>query len=83
MVKKLYVIALRRHGIPNITVTKLGDKVIAHNYGHSGSGWTLAPGAIAYVNELLQKSEYATDLKPDTPITIIGAGVMGYGVLMI
>lgn len=66
-----------RHGIPNMTVTKLGDKVIAHNYGHSGSGWTLAPGAIAYVNELLQKSEYATDLKPDTPITIIGAGVMG------
>ncbi|WP_425363688.1 FAD-dependent oxidoreductase [Candidatus Tisiphia endosymbiont of Hybos culiciformis] len=66
-----------RHGIPNMSVIKSGDKVIAHNYGHSGSGWTLAPGAIAYVNGLLQKSEYADDLKPDTPITIIGAGVIG------
>ncbi|MCC8398342.1 MAG: FAD-binding oxidoreductase [Rickettsia endosymbiont of Labidopullus appendiculatus] len=66
-----------RHGIPNMSVTKSGDKVIAHNYGHSGSGWTLAPGAIAYVNGLLQKSKYTYDLKPDTPITIIGAGVIG------
>ncbi|WP_341758562.1 FAD-dependent oxidoreductase [Candidatus Tisiphia endosymbiont of Ditula angustiorana] len=66
-----------RHDIPNMTVTKLGDKVIAHNYGHGGSGWTLAPGSVGYVNGLLQKSEYANDLKSNTPITIIGAGIIG------
>ncbi|MDR0296943.1 MAG: hypothetical protein LBH67_03155 [Rickettsia sp.] len=64
-----------RLGIPNMTVALEGDKVIAHNYGHSGSGWALALGSIAYVNSLLQKSEYVKDLQFNTPITVIGAGV--------
>ncbi|MCC8372190.1 MAG: FAD-binding oxidoreductase [Rickettsia endosymbiont of Pseudomimeciton antennatum] len=66
-----------RHDIPNMSISQLSNKIIAHNYGHGSGGWTLAPGAIAYVNGLLQKSEYAKDLKSDTPITVIGAGVIG------
>ncbi len=49
-------------------------KVIAHNYGHGGSGWTLAPGAAYYVNDLLIK-KYSPP--KDASITIVGAGVIG------
>ncbi len=66
-----------RHGSPNMSIEQKGGKVIAHNYGHGGSGWTLGPGSVDYVNNLLLNSEYATDLTKDTPITIIGAGALG------
>ena len=50
------------------------NKVIAHNYGHGGSGWTLAPGSASYVNDMLLASEYAKDIEKDTPIAVLGAG---------
>ena len=66
-----------RNGIPNMTVEKKESKIIAHNYGHGGSGWTLGPGAARYINDLLINSEYATNLDMDTPITVLGAGCIG------
>ncbi len=66
-----------RHGSPNMSVEQIGDKVVAHNYGHGGSGWTLAPGAAAYVNKLLLQSSDAHNLERDTPIAIVGAGILG------
>ena len=67
-----------RHGSPNLSVVKEGNKIIAHNYGHGGSGWTLGPGSANYVNELLINSKFAMDLaNKATPIAIIGAGVIG------
>lgn len=66
-----------RHGTPNMTIERQGTKVIANNYGHGGSGWTLGPGSAHYVNRLLEQSKYSSDLKKSTPITIIGAGVLG------
>jgi len=33
-----------RKGSPEMGVVQKGGQVIAHNYGHGGSGWTLAPG---------------------------------------
>lgn len=66
-----------RRGTPNMTVEKQGEQVIAHNYGHGGSGLTLAPGSARYVNDLLINSEHAKDLTKDTPITIVGGGVLG------
>ncbi|HQS84367.1 MAG: hypothetical protein B7Y25_05430 [Alphaproteobacteria bacterium 16-39-46] len=65
-----------RHGAPNMSITKQNGQIIAHNYGHGGSGWTLGPGSAQYVNSLLLAS-YASDLKKETPITIIGAGALG------
>lgn len=53
-------------------------KIIAHNYGHGGSGWTLGPGSASYVNDLLVKFKDIPDLKKNTLITIIGAGVLGF-----
>lgn len=66
-----------RHGSPKLNVEQRYDKVIANNYGHGGSGWTLAPGSADYVNNLLINSKYRSDLKSNTPITIIGGGVIG------
>ena len=66
-----------RHGAPRLCVEQVGDKVVAHDYGHGGSGWTLAPGSAEYVDGLLIGSPLAKDLRKDTPITVIGAGVIG------
>ncbi len=67
-----------RHGSPNLSVVKEGNKVVAHNYGHGGSGWTLGPGSASYVNSLMINSQYANALSnKSTPIAIIGAGVIG------
>jgi hypothetical protein len=30
-----------KHGMPNLSIEQKARKVIAHNYGHGGSGWTL------------------------------------------
>jgi hypothetical protein len=42
-----------KHGMPNLSIEEKGYKVVAHNYGHGGSGWTLGPGSAKYVNSLL------------------------------
>ena len=67
-----------KHGMPNLSIEQKGQKVIAHNYGHGGSGWTLGPGSAKYVNTLLINSELGKDLlDQSTPIAIIGAGLVG------
>lgn len=42
-----------KHGMPNLSIEEINSKVIAHNYGHGGSGSTLGPGSAKYVNSLL------------------------------
>ncbi len=66
-----------RRGAPNMSVELIGDKVIANNYGHGGSGWTLGPGTADYVSILLINSPYCKELTKNTPITILGGGVIG------
>lgn len=67
-----------RHGSPNLSVVNVNGKVVAHNYGHGGSGWTLGPGSAGHVNSLMLNSKYAVDLSnKSVPIAIIGAGVIG------
>ncbi len=66
-----------RRGTPEMRIEKHGHQMIAHNYGHGGSGWTLGPGSADYVNTLLIQSPDAKDLDKKTPITIIGAGALG------
>jgi len=49
------------------------QKLLAHNYGHGGSGWALAPGAASYIVNLLKTH----GAKKDEPIAVIGAGALG------
>lgn len=62
-----------RRGSPNMSIVQDGATVIVNNYGHGGSGWTLAPGCAKYVTS--QFSQLVNNLQ--TPIVIIGAGVLG------
>ena len=64
-----------RRGSPKLDVQKVEDKIIAHNYGHGGSGWTLAPGSAKYVLDLLEAE--LSEPSKDTPIAVVGAGALG------
>ena len=66
-----------RKGKPNLSVETVGDTVIAHNYGHGGSGWTLAPGSATYVIDLAEASPKGSTIAKDAPVVVVGAGVIG------
>lgn len=66
-----------RRGGPMLSVQDLEGKLIASNYGHSGSGWTLGPGSVKYVLDLLEEKMSLSNMNKEEPITIVGAGVMG------
>jgi hypothetical protein len=66
-----------RRGAPNLSVEKVGSQVIGHNYGHGGSGWTLAPGSAQYVVDLVEASDAGKAVAKDAPVTVVGAGVIG------
>ncbi len=55
---------------PRIEVEKVGDKVVVHNYGHGGSGWSLSWGsAMVAVEKALADG--------DKDVAVIGCGALG------
>lgn len=66
-----------RKGAPRMNLETLGSQLVAHNYGHGGSGWTLAPGTAKYVVDLVQESDPGKSIAKDDPVTVVGAGVIG------
>jgi hypothetical protein len=75
--KKILCYRPMRHGAPNMSVDGSGSQILIHNYGHGGSGWTLAPGAAGYVIDLLEAQSKRHALAKSEPIAIVGAGVIG------
>lgn len=57
-------------------VVQQDGKIIAHNYGHAGAGWSLAPGCVHHVTQMLLQTA-GEKLQKETPIAIVGAGVIG------
>lgn len=55
---------------PRLDVEKVGDKVVVHNYGHGGSGWSLSWGSSS-----LAVGKALTD--GDKDIAVIGCGALG------
>lgn len=66
-----------RQGSPAMNIERQNDKIIANDYGHGGSGWTLGPGSAKYVINLLQQNVNEADFNKQTPIAIVGSGVIG------
>lgn len=69
-----YVAGLRpfRHGSPRLEVERRGDKVVAHNYGHGGSGITMAWGSAAEIVDMLEPH-----LAAEQRVAVLGAGIAG------
>lgn len=55
---------------PRIETEQVGRKLVVHNYGHGGSGWSLSWGSAERAVELAMQAG-ATD------IAVIGAGALG------
>jgi hypothetical protein len=66
-----------RKGSPNMGLEQRDKQTIAYNYGHGGSGWTLAPGSASYVIDLAEKSFQPSAIDKGQPMVVIGAGAMG------
>src|SRR5689334_867512 len=57
---------------PRLDVERVGDKVIVHNYGHGGSGWSLSWGsADVVVRKALEAVPGSRDL------AVVGCGALG------
>lgn len=66
-----------RRGSPNLSIRQDGSRTIAHNYGHGGSGWTLAPGSANYVVGLAEDALQTGEGSRSEPVVVLGAGVIG------
>jgi D-amino-acid oxidase len=55
---------------PRLDVEKVGEKVVVHNYGHGGSGWSLSWGS----SSIAVEKAMATG---DRDIAVIGCGALG------
>ena len=60
-----------------MSVEQLGRQTIAHDYGHGGSGWTLAPGCASHVIDLVEKSPQGSVRARSEPVAVVGGGVIG------
>lgn len=67
---------IRKSG-PAMYITEINNKIIVHNYGHGGGGWSLAPGAATYLMDKLDNKLKNLKINKNEPITIIGAGIIG------
>jgi glycine/D-amino acid oxidase-like deaminating enzyme len=55
---------------PRMEVEKVGEKVVVHNYGHGGSGWSLSWGAAAMAVERVRQTGVRR-------LGVIGCGAIG------
>ena len=71
-----------RRGSPRMDIEQYGRKLIMHNYGHGGIGWTLGPGCAQFVVNKFKKMTQPVDtaktnVNSDETVVVIGAGVLG------
>lgn len=59
---------------PRLDVERVGEKLIIHNYGHGGSGWSLSWGSAKVVTT---KAFVSGQLGTTKEIAVIGCGALG------
>jgi D-amino-acid oxidase len=67
-----------RHQSVRIELEKFGDRLMAHNYGHSGAGITTSWGSAYEVLDLLRSAQIVSG-----QIAVLGAGVIGMTTAML
>jgi hypothetical protein len=75
--EKIVCIRAHRERIFNVSIEKQNNKLIMHNYGQGGAGWTFLFGC---VNESLRQFQNAINDRAqfkNKPIAVIGAGCYG------
>ena len=65
-----------RIGSPRLEIEVVGEKVIAHDYGHGGSGLTLAPGSAKYMVKQVA-TRFPDEFQDASQFTVVGGGVIG------
>jgi hypothetical protein len=66
-----------KSGLPQVYVEEKNGKIISHNYGHSGVGWTLLFGCVEKAIENFQKLRLEKGISFNSEITVVGLGCMG------
>ncbi len=72
--EKITCIRGHRERIARVEPEVIGSKVVFHNYGQGGAGWTFLFGC---VHESLRQFNNYAQHKPKRPIAVIGAGAYG------
>jgi D-amino-acid oxidase len=60
---------------PRIEAERLGEKIIVHNYGHGGSGWSLSWGSSALAMDTARAAISSDVAGKD--VAVIGCGALG------
>ncbi len=59
---------------PRVAAERVGGKLVVHNYGHGGSGWSLSWGSAQWVLRLLREEAM---LVTPCSVAVVGCGAMG------
>ncbi|MEM6537506.1 MAG: FAD-dependent oxidoreductase [Pseudomonadota bacterium] len=60
---------------PRIEVEQVANRLVVHNYGHGGSGWSLSWGSAQVAVDLAMTNR--PELAASSGVAVIGAGVIG------
>ena len=75
--KKIICIRAHRERIFNISASLRNGKLICHNYGQGGAGWTFLFGSVNKSINLFEEQLKNNPQFKNKPITVIGAGCYG------
>lgn len=75
--EKIVCIRAHRERIFQVSTQVIDDKLICHNYGHGGAGWTFLFGCVHQSIRLFEEQLAQNSSLRNQPIAIIGAGCYG------
>lgn len=75
--EKIVCVRAHRERIFRVAAETVHDKLVIHNYGQGGAGWTFLFGCVQKSLDLLEEHPELHSVFKKKPITVIGAGCYG------
>lgn len=75
--EKIICIRAHRERIFRVAIEQSADKLIVHNYGQAGAGWTFLFGCVNQAMRLFEQQVLLDSARARQPIVVIGAGCYG------